>query len=288
MSTNVAQSKCQNCGTEIPYANRDCVGCGFDVGFPNVRAADCDGEIKELQERVRYAQEAAKQRGCADELEAFGTAASDSQAVMVRSLSVLDSFVSNQNGAMVSYYKMVRNGSRIPENNEYDLNRGRIDATINPHGVHESLMFASLSLDGRGVRWYGDYAITLRDNMIEARSSVFEENPFTFCNKNPILSTGIISPGFRATWPRRAELAMAKLHPRIKPNMTVVDFPAVLVEHGTKSADSDFIEVHIYGVIHPRAVERVIGPEPSKRADKVIWKRVKRNLAALSAVVEVG
>jgi len=258
----------------------------LDAGFPNVRAADRVNEMEALRERVRYAQVAAKERGCADELEAFGTAASDSQAVMVRGFAALDGFVSNQQAAMISYYKMVRAGIRLPENNDYDANRDRIDGTINPFGVHEEIQYAALSLDGRGVKWYGDYAITLREKMISARASVFEENPFLFCDKHPIPPTGAVPPGYRATWPRRGELAMAKLHPRIRPGMTAADFPAILVEQGIRSADSDFIEVHIYGPIHPRAVERVIGPEPSKRADRVIWKRVKRNLEALGAMVD--
>lgn len=286
MTARRAPALCPECDTEIPYAARACVGCGLDIGFPNARAADREDEVEALRERVRYAQLAAKERGCANELEAFGTAVSESQAVMSRSIAALDGFVCNHQGAMATYYKMVRAEIRIPEDNEYDANRARVDGTINPHGVHEMIQCAALSLDGKGVRWYGDYAVTFRDKMIAARSTVFEENPFLFCDKHPIPSTGAVPPGYRATWARRSELAMAKLHPRIRAGMTTVDFPAILVEQGAKSADSDFIEVHIYGQIHPRAVERVIGPKPGNAADRVIWKRVKRNLDALGAVVE--
>lgn len=286
VASKIAVPLCDECGTEIPYDARDCVGCGKDVGFPNVRVSDRVDEVEALRERVRYAQVAAAERGCADELEAFGTAASDSQAVMVRHLSALDSFVSNPKGALATYYKAVRVGIRLPENNEYDANRSRIDGTINLHGVHESIHYAALSLDGKGVRWFGDYSVTLRERMIASRTSVFEENPFSFLDKNPIPPTGSVPPGHRATWARRGELAMAKLHPRIKQGLTSDDFPGILVEQGVKSADSDFIEVHIYGAIHPRAVERVIVSEPPKRADRAIWKRVKKTLLSLGAVVE--
>lgn len=68
--------------------------------------------------------------------------------------------------------------------------------------------------------------------------------------------------------------------------MPSTEFPSTLVEQGAKSADSDFIEVHIYGALHGRAIERVIGPEPGKKADRQIWKRVKRSVEALGAVVE--
>lgn len=279
-------SRCLKCETEVPYAARECVGCGQDVGFPNVRAANRPAEIEALRDRVRYAQVAADGRGCAAELEEFGTAASSAEAVLVRHLTVIDYFFSNEQAAMVSYYKMVRAGMRLPENNDWDANRGRIDGTINPYEVHEHIQYAALSLNGRGVSWYGDYAVTLRENMIEGRATVFEENPFTFCNKHPIPPTGSVPPGFRAAWARRGELAMAKLHPRIQPGIKASDFPAILVEQGEKSADSDFIEVHIYGAIHARAVERVIGPEPVRRADRAIWKRVKRALVTTGAEIE--
>jgi hypothetical protein len=278
--------QCGRCGTEIPYAARDCVGCGRDVGFPNIRAAESEDEVEALRERVRYAQEAARARECEAELEAFGTAASSSQAVMTRGLAALDTLANQSNQPMTTYYKAVRAGARIPENNEYDQNRDRIDSLVNPFGVHENIQYAALSLDSMGVEWYGDYSITFRDSMIDDRSSVFEENPFRFCEKHHIPPTASAPAGYRATWIRRAELAIAKLHPRIQPGMTPVDFPGVLVEQGAKSADSDFIEVHIYGAIHGRAIERVVARAPQKGPDRVIWRRTKLALEKLGAKVD--
>lgn len=286
MLKNNAPKICNECGTGVPYAARSCVGCGADVGFPNVRAADQGVETDALRERVRYAQVAAAERGCANELEEFGTAASISSAVMVRSLAALDGFLSQSNQPMISYYGLVRAGARIPEDNVWDLNRDRIDGTINPNGVHEHIQYAALSLDGLGVPWYGDYSITLRESMIAKRASVFEENPFRFCDRHPVPPTGSVPPGYRATWTRRGELALAKLHPRIRQGMTAVDFPGILLEQGSKSADSDFIEVHVYGPLHVNAVERVIGRVPAKKADQIIWKRVKRRIVELGATVE--
>ena len=39
----------------------------------------------------------------------------------------------------------------------------------------------------------------------------------------------------------------------------------------------DFIEVHIYDEIHKKSVEKVIGPTPKSKADRVILKSVIRN-----------
>lgn len=285
MAALIALETCSVCNTEIPYPARECVCCGVDVGFPNVRAAERDREREALRDRVKYAQAAASARGCGEELESFGTAVLSSHAVMARSLGALDALINSSNQTMVSFHRMLQ-GGRVPENNEYDVNRQRVEGTIHPLGVWQNIIYAALALDGRGVGWYGPYSITFKDLAIQSRSSVFEENPFRFLDKNPVTSTGLVLPGYRATWNRRAELAMAKLHHRIQSGMKEADFTAVLLEQGRIAADSDFIEVHIYGVLHPRSIERVVGPVPNRRADKVVWTRVKKALIALGAIVE--
>lgn len=280
--------QCKDCGTNVPYASRECVGCGTDVGFPNVRAANRISETDALEERVRSARISAGARNCVGELEDFGRAVSASKAVLARSLPMLDSVVSNQQAAMVSYYKLTRSGARLPEDNQFDENRARIDGTINPYGVHENIQYAALSLNGLGVSWYGDYSITLADKMISSRSTVFEENPFSFCDKHPIPPTGSVPPGYRAAWDKRGDLGMAKLHPRIEPDMKPDEFADILMEQGVKNSDTDFIEVHIYGALHVRAFEKVILSGPVAKPDRLIWARVKRALKKLGTeVVEV-
>lgn len=277
--------KCLQCGVEIPYSARYCIGCGVDVGVPNVRACETPEELVALRERVRDAQVSAKERGCFNELEAFGAEASNAQAVMAKHIGPLNAFTADENNPLVTYHKAVRSDSRIPEDNDYDRNRARIDGIVNPFNVHEDIQYAVLSLNGKGVQWYGDFFITFRESMISSRSSVFEENAFLFFDKYPIKPTGNVPPGHRAQWSRRGELAMAKLYPRIKVGMQSVEFADVLVEQGVDSPTSDFIEVHIYGPLHVRAIEGVVGKLPSSRADQIIWKRVSRRLEALGATV---
>ena len=285
MAALIALESCDVCGTEVPYAARECVCCGTDAGYPNVRAAERLAERDALQDRVKEAQASAQARGCRVELEAFGTAASSSQAVMARSLAAIDALVHTPNQTMVSFYRMVQ-GGRIPENNEYDLNRQRVEGTVLPFGVSQNILYAALALDGRGVGWYGEYSITFKDIAVQTRATVFEENPFRFLDKNPVSSTGSVLPGYRASWNRRAELAMAKLYPRIRPGMNETNFPPVLLEQGTTGPSSDFIEVHIYGTLHPRSIERVIGPSPIRKPDRLVWTRVKKTLTQLGATVE--
>jgi hypothetical protein len=239
-----------------------------------------------LRERLREAQVSTEARNCRPELEAFGNAVASSQAVVSRPLSVLMALVSSSNSLMSTYHKLVAADARIPEANEFDPLRSVVDGLVNPLGVHAHITYGALSLNGRGVQWYGDFSITLKEEMIASRSSVFEENPFSFCDRYSIVANKPLPPGYRATWTRRSELAMAKLHSKMRPGLRPEEFPDILLEQGTKAPDTDFIEVHTYGPIHPKAIAKVIAKTPTTRADVQIWKRVKRDLARFGASVE--
>jgi hypothetical protein len=277
---------CANCGTEIPYAATLCVYCGEPVGFPNVRAADDPEEMDALRERLRDAQTSTEARRCRTELEAFGTAVLASSAVITCKLAVLNHLIMSTNALMATYYNMVAAGARLPEDNGIDIVRGTMDAKVNPHDVHREISYGALSLDGRGVAWYGDFSLTLNDDAVTKKATVFEENPYIFCDKHGVSVTKPLPPGYRATWARRSELAMAKLHPKLEAGMQPAAFPSVLMEQGASSSKSDFIEVHVYGPIHPRAVRKVIARPPRERVDALIWKKLKKRLEDQGTEVE--
>ena len=79
---------------------------------------------------------------------------------------------------------------------------------------------------------------------------------------------------------------MAKLHSRINQGMDSSAFPGVLMEQGTSSELTDFVEVHVYGPIHPKAVSKVIAKPPIDRSERVIWKKVARRLEEMGIAVE--
>ena len=68
--------------------------------------------------------------------------------------------------------------------------------------------------------------------------------------------------------------------------MTETNFSSVLVSQGVGTGDGDFIEVHVFGGIHRRAIERVIAPPALDRHDKAIWRSVKRRLLELGVEVD--
>jgi hypothetical protein len=277
--------KCPECGAKVPPQARSCVACLTDVGFPNVRLAEQADEQLALGVRLRNAKTSAVARGAGEALTSFGVAVADSQAVVAREIGVLDSFVKSENSLYISYHPQVRSGARIPEDNKWDLGRTSAESTVNPL-FYEDIAFACISLDGIGPSGYGDYHITIKSRLIERRTTVFEENVFSFCQRHRVIAGDAPPLGYRAPWEQRDRLAMAKLQPRISPTTKPDQFPGILVKPGTHSGDGEFIEAHIFGPLHRSVIERVIGPKPKNRANSILWRSIQKNLRDIGAATE--
>jgi hypothetical protein len=260
--------------------------CGADNGCPNVRAARNPREQAALQDRLKNAEVSATARTCLTVLNSFGTAVLTSHAVVARSLSIVHNIVKSDNELYPSFHKQVASGARLPEVNEWDQGRTAAESTILPN-YHDQVSFAALSLDGKGLAAYGAYTMVLRDEMVALRASVFEENPFAFNRRHLIIAGQPIIPGYRAIWSERHILAKATLHHVLTLKTTPDKFAGILMTQGSGSGDPDFIEVHIFGAIHRRAIERVLGPRPKSGVDNILLKSVERALHQVDATLEV-
>lgn len=238
-----------------------------------------------LQERLQTAEVSTAARGCLAVLNDFGAAVLTSRAVLARSLGDVDSWVKSENRLYVSFHKQVRAGERLPQDNSWDRGRIAAESTILPN-FYDEVNFAALSLDGRGVLAYGLYSVVLRESIVAHRSSVFEENPFMFCQRHRLIAGDSAPPGYRAVWPERDRLAKAKLSSRVTQTTMPSEYPELLLRQGTGTGDADFIEAHIYGPIHRNAIERVVGPRPKKGPDLVIWRSLSRVLTDIGATLE--
>jgi hypothetical protein len=277
--------RCPNCNTKVLASVERCHVCGTDVGFPNVRAAESHTETAALASRVESARVSAGARGCLDVLEEFGRAVMRSQAVLARSLGDLDALIKKDNALYQNFHSQVRSGSRIPEDNSWDNGRVSAENAVLPN-YFDKINFVALSLDGLGVLWWGEYSILLKEHHIAARTSVFEENPFVFCERHRIVAGRTVPAGYRATWPCRQELAMAKLVGKIEKG-TEDKFPPILLSQGASRDTADFIECHIFGPLHQASIERVIGPRPQGGdPELIIWKSVMAKLQKLGAIVQ--
>lgn len=275
---------CRKCGAVVALHLRDCPVCNTPAGFPNVKVADSAKEVEALTVRYDNAMASAKARGLVFDVLAFENAvATTSEAVMNRSLGALSTWLNGQSELFYSFWHQVRYLGRQLTETEWDQQRGAAEAAINPY-YYENLNFAALTLDGQGMFYYGPYSVILKSLHIEDRASVFEKNPFSFCKTHHVVAGQAPPSGYRASWKDRARLAVAKLQPQISPGRPFAD---IVMEARRGEPDCDFVEVHVFGPIHRLAIERIVGPEPKRRADRTTWRQIVRKAKELGAEVEV-
>jgi hypothetical protein len=279
--------KCPHCGTQVPDHSRSCPVCEHDIDFPNVRAAAKAEEIEALDMRYQNAHNATKQRQVDAILDLFENAVRASKAVLCRDWGVANRLLSSDNELFATFAQLVHAGARLPEDNEFDPARPGVDGTMFPYFSHE-IRFAALSLDERGVAGYGGCSIVLKEEIVAHRATVFEENSLVFCQRLQVVAGGKVPFGYRASWGERHRLAGAKLHQNLRATTQPIEYPTILLGQPGERGSRDFIEVHIYGSLHRRGVERVIGPEPTEEEDKVIVRALRRKLAEIDVELVIG
>jgi hypothetical protein len=266
--TSVSSNGCQECGHEIPLAWNHCPHCGRPGLFPNVRAAQAEAETKGLDQRYQKALADATNRGASSAVASFEAAVADSKAVMSRPLRELDRLASSDKELMSTFYKLLGSEVRLPHGNEWDGLRRIADEALFP-GYKEEIRFAALTLDGVGLPSYGDCSLVLRDDMIAHRASVFEENSTVFLKRHAYDPPA----GHRAAWDGRARLGVAKLGAGIAADTPAAGFPEILLRPGATGQDDHFVEVHIWGSLTLRSMEKVIMKTPPKG-----WEAFRKEL----------
>lgn len=275
----MAYPKCSvyECGTPVPPHVDRCVGCGVDVGYPNVRAALVHEEVSALEARYAAAILDAEQRNVGRVVKRFEERLASSAAVICRSWSIAARMLTDDHRMIPRFYDEIEAEQRIPEDNEFDRGRQSVDAALFPL-FFSKIQCAALSLNTGGAFGYGDCAIVLRESSIAARSSVFEENSLLFCRNKNVITGAAVPAGYRASWSTRAKLGIAKLAGRVSDQTddTAMDG---LVLGGTERT-AEVIEVHVFGPIHRRSVAHVTGRKPRNDVDERIVARLKTVLDA--------
>jgi hypothetical protein len=275
---------CSLCANEIRAYERNCPVCDTDAGYPNVRAAERADNVKALAGRFDEAERLCALDGRSDVLRRFQSAVKESKAVLCRSLSQTLKMVSTDNDLYASFYGEVEAEARRPEETLIEDDRLIADNLLFPH-YHQHIRFASLSLNYQGVRHYGPCSITLSDVAIAHRSTVFEKNSLEFCRELKLGAGAGVPPGYRATWRDRDKLAAAKLQARIEPDDIDVTFPRRLLRDMPDTSPPDFIEVHIYGPLQRRGIERVVVSCGETRAEEALVLEIERRVTDVGAEV---
>jgi hypothetical protein len=278
----VETGTCPFCGNDIPFAVERCPHCGRLGLPPNVKAAGAEVEREALQRRYEDALEDAEARGCRTVAESLEAAAKASRAILNRSLEETERLTASEHQIYATYYERLDAGVQSPYGDAWDLWRRMADATLFPL-YEKRIRFAALSLDGIGVQRYGDCSLVLRDELIEHRATVFEDNSAVFLRDRDYR----LLPGHRATWEERSRLCVAKLSRAILMETTAADFPGLLLCQGATAEDDRFVEVHIWGPLTARSFERAVVSLKEKKRGQAFRKALRARLAAVGVELEV-
>lgn len=270
---------CPTCSRPVNVDRRFCKFCTTDAGFPNVRYANRKDERATLRRRVSKAKRAISRNGTNDEHVRLEAMVRASKLVINRNVRQLAAWLARDNKLYLNFYKLKRLGE---DYNEDHWNYQRISAenAVNPM-FYEELSIAAITSDDVGMSYYGECSIFIREDSIAVRTTVFEENPFTFNNKHGVIAGTMAPAGYRAIWAERSALATAKLGPHLKPGATDDDLAELIMARKRGAADCDFIEAHIYGDIHAECIETVVCVKPKTKADRLIWRDQKSRLVAM-------
>ncbi len=275
MSVSITCSRCKN---DIPHSAERCPHCAEPGIFWNVLAAEDPAERAGLQSRYDLAKADALSRQADVAVQDFEAAINNTTAVIARSESEVLRLATSTRQLYSTYYQQLDAGVRLPDGDEWDVVREIADTMLFPK-YKQDIRFAALSLDGLGLVNYGSCSITLRNEMISHRASVFEENSVLFMKRNGILAGKPDLPkGFRAPWPDRGKLCVAKLAADIDSTTGPNQYSGLLLRSGVTSANDAFVEVHIWGPISVLTMEKVTVTGPKARAKATIVKALKSKL----------
>ena len=259
--------ECPDCKTPNDYWRAHCRRCGWLLGFPNRRAAEA--ERPELVARYYTACKNADSHNTLKLLEKAEALAEASRPVIAMSFAACDDLL--RPGKYRNYDQRVGSGEREPARAADHSNREMVGQRLYPM-YSQHIAYAALSPDGRGLSSYGPIALRwqVTPNYLGRRSSLLEENSYTFYNRfslGPLNAT--IPGGYRAVWEDRARLVAAKLEPRITIATAENELPQLLLHEGGRPND-DFVEIAIYadGGLDTEDVDMVTVQRPATTSEE--------------------
>ncbi|HZT59098.1 MAG TPA: hypothetical protein VFA21_10770 [Pyrinomonadaceae bacterium] len=275
---------CGYCGHDFHISKPHCPHCARPALYGNVVTAEDREEVAALERRYEAAKLAARSRGAEAlrAVESFEAEVSNTRAVIARPAGELQRLSTSDREGYASFYELIEAGIRFPSGNKWDALRPAADETLFPY-YKDKIRFAALTLDGKGLPGYGECFIVLRTEMIEHRASAFEENSLLFFSKH--FKTGIdeetrLPRGYRATWGERGKLCVAKLAGGIDGATTPDAYSGLLLRQGPRPEEDDFVEVHVWGPMTIRTVERVSFNKPTSRTAREITNRANKQRLA--------
>jgi hypothetical protein len=270
--------RCQTCGLDVPLNLRDCPSCGTHHGFPNVKMAD--EEHVELEARLDRARQAARVRGCEEQLARFETSCSAAHAVANVDVDFLHDLLTDDKLLYSGYGRQVAAGIRVPSAVNDDKHRTAVDGILFG-SCGKDIAYAALTMNGCGLPSYGAVSLRLKDTSIANRASLLEENSYKFVVHHRIVPGDTVPRGYRASWAHRGKLAAAKMANRIQATTTPEEHAELLIAPGATRAHDEFVEVHVFGTFNVSAIQgiRVTGAVHAE-LDRYVLEAAERDAIA--------
>ncbi|MFD0725895.1 hypothetical protein [Lysobacter brunescens] len=245
---------------------RNCPACGTDAGAPNVRLANKEDEVVQLEMRYSRARIAAADVNAEKDFDAFVKLASESDAVIcmpcIRLLDLL-----RETSLLSTFGLQLEGESRVPQDNRFDNFRESVESALFPNFSKE-IRFAALTIRDVGQTAYGVCSVILRKSSIAGRASVFEYPLFDFAEKTGQQLGQPIRPGHRASWGNRAKLVAAKFGAKCA-GLNSSELAELLLPAPTDTL-SDCVEVHIFQSINRHSIAHVTLTKPTEHMDEVL------------------
>lgn len=271
---------CPQCHVNASPGRAICDNCQYHLGYPNVRFAEQSDHLQALNNRFDTSQQQLSNQNLAAEADQVEQlVAEKSRAVLARRYSQMKDLVENDRGVFLTFYQQVSANRRLPEDNTWDIKRKAVDAALFPY-YEEQITFLCLSMNDRGVEYYGDIHFAFSDASISHRTTVCQENSVVFCEKHGIT---IIDPdlkGYVATWKDRGKLAVCKFLDEIQQGMTQQDLEAIFIrdDSANRRGYEDFIECHVYGPLSVRNASQITYREVASKEERTQQRRALRLL----------
>jgi hypothetical protein len=281
--------RCSKCGNEYYYTLERCPHCAYPGNYSNVLIAAEKSDVDAVDRRYEKAIRGADKRGCVPQLEEFAKSVEESRAVVARSFADIERLASGENSVQGTYYDLTDAGLRLPDGSLWEQLRRPADDVLFP-GYREKIRFGALSTDGIGVINYGHFWMTLRSDLIEERTSLFDQNSVTFVSEERLKVASGALRGHRGMWSNRSKLAAAQFADQISGSTLPVEFAAILIKQGATTGKDRYIEAQIWGGITVRTIESVKfrWSQVQGHTPRVLIKRLKIALKSFETdLVEV-
>jgi hypothetical protein len=251
-------NRCRYCRFQYTRGPGLCPHCARPSNYPNVETANDPPELAALQKRYDRACTNAAKRRVSHIVRALQSAVSKSKAVIARSVWEADRLATSDRELYASYHALVDSGVQQAGTGYWNAIRGPADEALFPT-YKDHIRFAALTLNNCGLYTFGHCYLILSSKMIAHRATAFHENSLIWFRHHDIKVVEVdqLPTGYRSTWKDRSKLAIAKLAPRIRSRTHSSSFPSLLLTGSKKRGEEKFIEIHIWGPLSIRSLERV-------------------------------